>query len=160
MSIRSLLKLRWINAIAITAALGVFPALAQNANFGSITISSNSLASTPSLRGYTDGSFSLSSIANRDRNGNLCLGYADSTPDHILVLEQDFSQLSLRVNSGGGDTTLLVQGPNDNTVRCGDDTRNSPDASVQDSNWSAGRYKVWVGAIDSGARHEYTLTIQ
>ncbi len=160
MSVHSLLKLRWINAIAITASLLVVPALAQNANFGSVTVSSSNLASVPPLQGYTDGSFSLSSIANRDRSGNLCLGFADSTPDHIVVLEQDFSRLSVRVNSGGQDTTLLVQGPNDSTVRCGDDTGNNPDASIQDTNWAAGRYKVWVGAIDAGTRYDYTLSIQ
>lgn len=159
MSAHSRLRLRWVNAIAITAALGILPAVAQTANFGSVTISSNTLASVQPLQGYTQGSFSLSAIANRDRNGDLCLGYAESTPDHIMVLEQDFSQLSVRVNSGG-DTTLLIQGPDNGTIRCGDDTGNNPDASIQDSNWQAGRYKVWVGSFDSGVRHDYQLTIR
>ncbi|NJN58527.1 MAG: hypothetical protein HC879_14025 [Leptolyngbyaceae cyanobacterium SL_5_9] len=154
-------SLKWTGFLALLAALGVVPALAQSANFDSLTLSPGFSPADGTVQGYTQGSFSLSSIANRDRSNSLCVGFADTTPDHILVLQQDFSQLTLQVNSGGGDTTLLVQGPNDSTVRCGDDTgRNNTDASIQDSSWSAGTYKVWVGAFESGVRYDYTLTVR
>lgn len=151
---------KWAGFLALLATLGATPLLAQSANFDSITLSPGFSVADGTVRGYTQGSFSLSSIANRDRSNSLCVGFADSTPDHILVLEQNFSQLTLQVNSGGGDTTLLVQGPNDSTIRCGDDTsRTNTDASIQDTDWQAGTYKVWVGAFESGVRHDYTLRL-
>lgn len=153
-------SLKWTGFLALLA-IGAAPVFAQTANFDSLTLSPGFSAADGTAQGYTQGSFSLSSIANRDRSDNLCVGFADTTPDHILVLQQDFSQLTLQVDSGGGDTTLLVQGPNDSTVRCGDDTgRNNTDASIQDSSWQAGTYKVWVGAFDSGIRYDYTLTVR
>lgn len=138
--------------------VGAAPALAQNANFGSITLGGASL--NGSAQGHTAGFFALSDIAGRDKNGNICAGFAASTPDHILVLQQDFSSLTLQVSSGGNDTTLLVQGPNDNTIRCGDDTdRRNLDATVQDGSWAAGTYRVWVGTHDQGQRYSYTLNV-
>jgi hypothetical protein len=154
---RTIVSLRWV--VALAAALGAAPALAQSASFSSITLSPGFANAAGEAQGYTQGSFSLSSIANRDRAGNLCLGFSDSTPDHILVLQQDFSRLSVQVDSGGGDTTLLIQGPN-NTVRCGDDTGSNTDASLQDTNWQSGEYRVWVGSFDANVRYDYTLRIR
>jgi hypothetical protein len=160
MSGLALRPLKWMGCLTLLTALGAAPLLAQTANFDSITLSPGFSVADGTVRGYTQGSFSLSAIANRDRSNNLCVGFADSTPDHILVLEQDFSQLTLQIDSGGGDTTLLVQGPSDSTIRCGDDTgRNNTDASIQDSGWQSGTYKIWVGAFESGVRHNYTLTL-
>jgi hypothetical protein len=152
---------RWFRWAGLVAAyMGTAPALAQPANFGNITLAPGFPDASGVARGYTQGSFSLSSIANRDRAGNLCLGFADSTPDHILVLEQNFPQLNIQVDSDGGDTTLFIQGPNDRTVRCGDDTGQNTDASLQDSSWQAGQYRIWVGSFDSGVRYDYTLTVR
>jgi hypothetical protein len=138
--------------------LGTAPALAQNANFGPITLGGGSL--NGSAQGHTSGFFALNNIAGRDRNGNICAGFAAQIPDHILTLQQDFESLTVRVNSGGNDTTLLIQGPNDNEIRCGDDTdRRNLDAMVRDGGWRAGTYRVWVGTHDQGQRHNYTLTV-
>lgn len=142
----------------LVGLLGAAPALAQNANFGSITLGGGSLSG--SVQGHTAGFFALSDITGRDRNGNICAGFAADTPDHILVLQQDFASLSVQVNSGGNDTTLLIQGPDDNTIRCGNDTdRRNLDALVQDSGWAAGTYRVWVGTHDQGQRYNYTLNV-
>lgn len=139
-----------------TALLATLPVLAQQANFESFTLSE--AASTASVSGFTNGISALSSIAGRDRNGTICAGFADTAPDHIMVLHQDFTALTLQVNSGGNDTSLLIQGP-DGTVRCGDDTdRRNPDARIQDQNWSAGTYSVWVGSHQQGQRYNYSLT--
>jgi hypothetical protein len=76
------------------------------------------------------------------------------------VLENDFSSLTLTVDSGE-DTTLLIQGPDDNTIRCGQDiSRSNPDAEISDDNWSAGTYRVWVGTHNQGERFSYTLTAE
>ncbi|MEM9805155.1 MAG: hypothetical protein AAF959_07730 [Cyanobacteria bacterium P01_D01_bin.56] len=109
------------------------------------------------LRGETVGSYGLANIASRDSNGEFCLGYAERNPDYIVTLEQDFDQLTIAVDSGGADTTLLVQGPG--TIRCNDNaSRQSHDAKIQ-GNFPRGTYKVWVGAFDQEGRHRYNLTI-
>ena len=135
------------------------PVLAQESNFGSATLSSGFQSAQGVMQGRTGGSFSLSSIANRDRAGNLCIGFGDSTPDHVLNLQSNFARLSLQVNSRGNDTTLIVQGPN-GFLRCGDDTGSSKDASVGGENWPSGTYRVWVGAFEAGKQFDYMLTVR
>ncbi|MEB3357806.1 MAG: hypothetical protein VKK04_13840 [Synechococcales bacterium] len=138
---------------------GFSPLVAQSAsNFGTISLSPGS--SPASVRGYTQGSMPLSAIAPQDQSGTLCVGFAESEPDHVLVLSEAIATLSLRVDSNGGDTTLLVQGPNARTIQCGDDTGSNPDASIRSQNWQPGEYKVWVGAFDAGVRYDYTLSVQ
>ncbi|MBE9135804.1 hypothetical protein IQ254_01050 [Nodosilinea sp. LEGE 07088] len=111
--------------------------------------------------GSTNGIFALSNIAGRDRRGNICVGFADSAPNHVMVLQQNFDSLTLQVNSGGSDTTLLVQGPDDSMIRCGEDTdRRNPDAQIQDQNWAAGTYRIWVGSHNQGQRHSYSLSVK
>lgn len=141
-------------ALGCTAAL---PTLAQQVNFESFTLSE--AAPTANVSGFTNGIFALSNLAGRDRNGNICAGFADTSPDHIMVLQQDFPSLSLQVDSGGNDTSLMVQGPNDGTVRCGEDSdRRNPDALIQDQSWSAGTYRIWVGSHNQGQRYSYSLS--
>lgn len=154
---RAVIDWRWIGLMLV---LGSTPALAQSANFGSMTLSPGFPAASGTVTGHTGGSFSLSSIANRDRAGNLCLGFGDSNPDHVIVLQQGFSRLNIQVDSGGRDTTLLIQGPNNRTIRCGDDTGTNKDASIQGTDWPAGEYRIWVGAFDAGTQYDYTLTVQ
>lgn len=142
----------------VASAIETVPAWSQPANFGSLTLGGNKTSGT--LSGTTGGSASLPAIvSNSDRHNNKCLGFADPTPDHILVLEQPFSNLRLRVNSGGSDTTLVVQGP-DGVVRCNDDAGGSKDAAITDTDWKAGIHKVWVGSVTPNARQDYTLSVR
>ena len=94
------------------------------------------------------------------RSKNFCTGFADTKPDHILVLEKDFSKLRIRVDTGGYDTTLLLKAPDNKTVICGDDTGRSKDASITASQLKAGKYSLWVGTFKSGARRNYTLSVE
>jgi hypothetical protein len=122
------------------------------------TLSDSDLAAQ--VEGSTNGIFALSSIAGRDRRGNICVGFADSNPNHIMELQQGFDSLTLQINSGGNDTTLLVQGPDDSTIRCGEDTdRRNPDAQIQDQDWAAGTYRIWVGSHNQGQRYSYSLSV-
>jgi hypothetical protein len=146
-----------LSAIAGLSALPAFAA-DQKSNFGTLTLSAESKP-TDEFKGYTGGSFQLPSIANRDRQGKLCLGFADQNPDYILVLQKDFPQLKIQVDSGGKDTTLLIKEP-DGSIRCGDDTGTSKDASVEDTNWKAGTYRIWVGSSEAGVKWNYKLSIQ
>ncbi len=140
------------------AAIAALPVLAETANFGTLTLSRGFGAPTAVLRGSTGGSYSLSAIANADRHKNKCLGFATPTPDHIIVLQQSFSKLTIQVNSGGNDTTILVQGGN--TVRCGDDAGQNKDAAIVDSDWQAGSYRIWVGTVEPGVKSNYTISLQ
>jgi hypothetical protein len=150
-------SLVYLGSLAILASWK--PALAQTANFEGITLATYP-PTAASVEGRIVGSFSLSAIANTDINGNLCAGFADTKPDHILTLTNDFPTLTITVDSGQ-DTTLLIQGPNDNTIRCGQDiSRSDLDAQVVDQNWQAGTYRIWVGAHNQGQRFPYVLTVQ
>jgi pectate lyase len=152
-------KVAIIGCLALITALQVAPAWAESANFGTLELSPGFSRSAGMARGFTGGSYSLSAIANRDRDGKRCLGFGDTQPDHIIVLQKDFSQLQIRVDTQGKDTTLVIKGPN-NTVLCGDDTGANKDASVSQAKWPEGTYEVWVGAFEPGTRWRYTLTVQ
>jgi len=150
--------IRWPLLMGCAAMVSMAPVLAQTANFDNLTLGSN--RTSASANGNTAGFFSLTNIAPRDRNGNLCLGFAAEDPDHILTLQQDYQQLTVQVDSGGSDTTLLIQGPDNNTIRCGSDTsRRNPDANVVDGDWQAGTYRIWVGSHHQNQRYEYTITV-
>jgi hypothetical protein len=154
-----------LSPLCATLAMGGATALllsgianAQQANFGTLEL--DQTKTSGSLSGSTGGSTSLPAIlANRDRRQRRCLGFADPTPDHILVLKRAVPRLVLQVNSNGADTTLVVQGPNAE-IRCGDDTGSSADASIRDTDWAPGTYKIWVGSAAPGRRQNYTLNIR
>ena len=151
-------RLKWGSLLGLVAVLSAVPVGAQSANFGSLTLSADKPAGT--LTGTTGGSTSLPAIvAGSDRNNNQCLGFADPKPDHILVLQQKLPRLKLVVSSSGADTTIVVQSAT-GEVRCGDDTGPKPDASIDDTDWAAGTYKVWVGSKAPGVRRDYTLRVR
>ncbi|MBE9099122.1 hypothetical protein [Vacuolonema iberomarrocanum] len=138
----------FILGIVASIGLAVSPAIAQS-NFGSLTLAPGFSANEGTAQGRTGGNTSLpASVAERDRNGDLCLGYGSATPDYLLNLTAGFEQLTLRVNGGG--TTLIVQGPGG--VLCGD-------GQVSASGWAAGEYQVWVGTGSPGERSNYTLRV-
>jgi hypothetical protein len=135
------------------------PVIADTSNFGTISLAPGFDSTKALLSGHTGGSYSLSAIKNRDANNKACIGFADPTPDHIIVLRKDFSNLKIGVDSNGLDTTLLVQAP-DGKIYCGDDTGRRKDASVALSQLKAGNYKVWVGTFNPGAKFNYTLSVR
>lgn len=155
--IKNALKTSIIGIFTIIAAT---PVMGSKANFGTLRLTPGFDPSKTIVSGYTGGSYSLSTISNRDRDRNICVGYADPKPDHIVILEKDFGKLRFLVNSEGADTTILIQGPDDKTIRCGDDTGRKKDASYEGSDFKAGTYRVWVGIFNPGTRVNYTLSAQ
>ncbi|WP_071189392.1 hypothetical protein [Trichormus sp. NMC-1] len=145
--------------LATMTAMMAIPAAAQTANFGTLKLSPGFQPAQGTGTGYTGGSYSLSAMSNRDRDKKACIGFADPNPDHILILEKDFDSLKILVNSGG-DTTLFIKGPDDGTIRCGDDTGKSKDASVIDKQWTRGTYRIWVGTFNPGVKRNYTLRVE
>ncbi|AFZ56582.1 hypothetical protein H6G54_00650 [Anabaena cylindrica FACHB-243] len=147
----------WLLATII--AMIATPVAAETANFGTLKLSPGFEPGQGTVTGYTGGSYSLSAMSNRDRDKNICIGFGDPNPDHILVLEKDFDQMKIQVKSGY-DTTLFIQGPDDQTIRCGDDTGRNKDANVSDRQWKRGKYRIWVGTFNRGFKHNYTLTVE
>ncbi|MDC0835406.1 Alpha-mannosidase [Geitlerinema sp. FC II] len=149
-----------IDPIAIVVLLSVVNRLAVSANDSFFGVLRPSSEESVVSRGYTGGSVSLPGlVTDRDRHGNLCVGFGDSLPDYQLVLDRDFPELSITIDSGGRDTTLIVRGPRDNTVRCADDWHDSADAVLSDTNWEAGTYEIWVGTMEPGAEWTYRLSV-
>ncbi|MEH1829374.1 MAG: hypothetical protein V7L22_29230 [Nostoc sp.] len=146
--------------LIILTTITATPVIAETANFGTFNLSANFNPAQGTVQGFTGGSYSLSAISNRDRDQKACIGFADPNPDHIMVLEKDFSQLTIQVDSNNNDTTLLIQGPDQTTIRCGDDTGKSKDASVSDRNWKSGTYRIWVGTFNPGVKRDYTLKVE
>ena len=143
---------------AIGAVLATATLATAQANFEGFTL--DSTKTTVSVGGNTGGTTSIPAITgSTDRTGNKCLGFGDPNPDHLMTLKTRLPNLTLKVNSGGRDTTLVIQTPN-GELRCGDDTGNKKDASVSGSDWEPGVYKVWVGSMESGGRGSYRLTTQ
>lgn len=132
-------------------------AIAQESNFGKLALNPNNPSGV--LRGSTGGSASLPAIIrNRDRHNQQCLGFGDPKPDHVLILEKPFATLRLQVQSNT-DTTLVVQGPDD-MIRCGDDSEANKNASITDTDWVAGTYRIWIGTATPATQRSYILTIQ
>ena len=152
-------RFSWNFLCLIVAVFSAAPILAQTANFGTLTLGANNASG--SLNGSTGGSTSLPAIvSNSDRHDKKCLGFGDPNPDHLLILQKPFSKLKLKVNSGDRETTIVIKG-SDNSVRCGDNTNAaSKGAILEDGDWQAGTYQVWVGSIEPGVRQNYRLTVQ
>ncbi|MGK7876750.1 MAG: hypothetical protein AB4426_26720 [Xenococcaceae cyanobacterium] len=155
-----ILQLNSRSLIALMVALSAAPAIAEVANFEPLTLALGFNREKAVVTGHTGGSYSLSSIANSDRHNKPCIGYGDPHPDHIMILENDFPRLKLQVDSGGEDTTLVVRRSNESTIRCDFGTTDNKDASIEDTNWKAGRYEIWVGSIEAGQRWNYRLSAQ
>jgi hypothetical protein len=144
-----------LGALALGGSFGL-GALAQKSNFGEIKLSANPVTVT----GTTGGNTSLSAIAgNQDSSGAPCIGFGDPTPDHTMTLTKKMGRLSLQVDSKGMDTTIVILGP-DGDLRCGDDTGNKKDASLEDGDWKPGVYQIWVGSMKPGSRQNYRLTVK
>jgi hypothetical protein len=146
-------------AIALLTAL---PILAQQpSNFGTLSLSPGFKRAAGRATGYTSGSFSLTTLARQDQLNNPCLGFSGDpqVPDHVIDLQQPFSNLTIQVKSQNNqNTTLLVRGPG--LLLCGDDTGSNRGANVTSTNLQPGIYQVWVGSINSGDRINYTLSVQ
>lgn len=139
------------------ASIVVLPAIAQDSLYGEINLSPG--FNIAAKNGFTGGTVSFTEKFNRDREGNLCVGYGDVTPDYILTVDEELPQLILEIDSGGNDTTIIVQDRDRNILYCGDDDdfNNSPDARLSYDNFPAGTYQVWVGSFDPNQRWNYDL---
>ncbi|WP_156915096.1 hypothetical protein [Rubidibacter lacunae] len=99
-----------------------------------------------SLRGQTGGS-----VDSQD------CGLVPTAPSQVLQIAEriNYMRLSLDV-PGGGNPTLLVEGPDGRFCAIAD--RISGSAPELSGVWLPGEYKIYVGDID-GANNPYRLSI-
>lgn len=157
--IRFYLPSYWVLITGLTL-LPAIAAVAQRPHQDHFILAVDSSQTSAVVTGSTGGGYSLASMINRDRHGNPCMGYGDPEPDHVMILESEFSQLSLKVNSRGSDTTLIIKGPGKKNIRCGFGKNNHRDALVKDSQWKPGKYEIWVGSVSPNQRSGYRLSIR
>lgn len=118
-----------------------------------------------SLRaGFTPDPHSLEVISGGEVNvgylGSGCTGHAAMAPDYRLNWSGSASQLRFFFKAdNGGDTTLLVNGPDGSWV-CNDDAASGTlDPMVVLDGPGEGQYDIWVGSYTAGSFVEGSLHI-
>lgn len=143
----------------IIALMSVGDGLAiAETKFDRLTLARGFDRSAAVVTGSTGGSFSLASLANQDLNGNPCMGYGDPQPDRLLILETDFSELAIQVESKDKDVTLVIEDPNGQIIGCGFSNDNTQVAEIVGRHWQAGKYNIWVGSLEPNQRYSYRLS--
>jgi len=124
---------------------------ARTANFGTVTLSrAQDLPMT--VHGVSGGSVNASYLpATTD---GPCLGFAATSPDHLLILNERIGDLEIHAASPG-DAVLLVYGPDG--WRCNDDA-DGLNPIIRGA-FEPGTYRIWVAEYAAHANHDYALTL-
>ncbi len=107
-------------------------------------------ASGVAVEGTVGTGVNVRTLANAPRT---CRGRIAERPDHVVLLDSAYDQLTLQAQVGRG-SLLVVRGP-DGVVRC-----ESGDAPAITDAFAAGRYEVWVGGprrASNGAAYQLSL---
>jgi hypothetical protein len=152
------LKLRWVALANIVLLL----AIASSSSAQSTTSLNRYFRDDPrSLTGKGGGQISLASIAKGADN---CRGFANTTPNHIITLNESFPLLGFLVESDNINDrpTMLIQGPKGISV-CTDAQADGRFPNIRLSSpsglLSKGDYQVWVGSRTSNQSFAYTLKL-
>jgi hypothetical protein len=129
----------------------IIPAMAEVANFNAITIGSGT--NQNQAAGNAGGNYSFLSLSNSDRDGNDCLGFGSSNPDHILTVTNDVETINLMVENRGEASALVIKTPKNEFI-CGTGD------SLAIDNAQAGEYQVWVGADGISSQFSYRLVAE
>lgn len=124
----------------------------RRANFGTVRLRPGFVPDPRSVSIVSGGTIDARSL----NLGSGCVGYVTRTPDYIVNLGGQSSNLRFYVVVPGAtasqntDTTLLV-----NTAsggwRCNDDSYGGANPTVDVPNAGPGQYDVWVGSYVRGA---------
>lgn len=149
----------YLTVLTLIMGLLALPTEAQTPNFGQMELASGFDRAAATAMGTTGGSIRLGDLAqqlNRGRVPAACQVanlHANQTPDHLLILHPDIETLRLVVNNGGKTAVLLLQGP-DGQLHCSSPgERFNEDAILQDVDWTAGNYYLWVAAEKAGQQY-------
>lgn len=146
-------------AIATTASLGLMnPAIAQVTAppiFESVRVSPRFNPDPIVLRGISGGTTAAPSVSQREQTSTgPCVGFVDTSPDHVMTLTNDFDFLSVEVQSSE-DTTLIVRGPGG--AWCNDDISGKNPGIAGE--WLAGTYEIWIGSYQRDKYYPYVLRL-
>ncbi|MBD2579068.1 hypothetical protein [Oscillatoria sp. FACHB-1406] len=81
-------------------------------------------------------------------------GKIAATPNHVLNVTQRINSMNIKVQSSGGQPTLLIDGPDGRfcAVTAGGQAPTIPGL------WMPGQYRIYVGDL-SGSSNGYTISI-
>lgn len=105
----------------------------------------------------TNAGMNLSGTSGGSVDSKGC-GFISQSPSQVINVTERIDYLRLRVQSNGGQPTLLVKGPSKGDQFCAladGLSSNNPEISGV---WEPGTYYIYVGDR-SGSRHPYTLNI-
>lgn len=134
-------------------ATGQLPAEPLEGNFASIRLRPGSSSAPKILHGTSGTSTSESIDASTLREG--CAGHITAQPDHLLFLEKAMPTLVIAVDSGDGDTTLVVRRPDGRFV-CDDDGGPGKGGRVS-GRFGPGTHRIWVGSYGAIENHPYRI---
>jgi hypothetical protein len=155
-------RLRWLMVAVIASGLTTaMPIRAELVQGDKILMGAAGNPQSVDVRGYAKGTVALfKTLGDRDSAQQRCMGYGSLVPDHIIEIEPKTSAVTLQVKTRSQDTTLVVQGP-DNQLFCADDSsKGVKDAGLTLTDPKAGTYKVWVGTFEPGTGVRYLLSVQ
>lgn len=138
--------------LATEPPLGL-PAEPLESNFAAVRLRPGFSPSPKVLHGTSGSSTSESVDASTLAPG--CAGHITAQPDHLLYVEKVIPRLVIAVDSGLGDTTLVVRRP-DGRFLCDDDAGPRKGGRVE-GRFEAGTYRVWVGSHGAIDNHPYRL---
>lgn len=142
-------------AVLLGLASGL-PWQAAVAQLASIRLATGFTPNPTVLAGTGGGDRPAAAVVNtRTTPTGPCLGYISTTPHETVLLDSNFANLEMRVESEV-DTTLIITGPGG--VWCNDDS-GSPNPAIAGA-WLPGEYRVWVGAYRADQTPDYDLFIQ
>lgn len=149
----------YLAILTLLASLVTFPTSAQTSNFGQMELASGFDRAAATAMGTTGGSIRLGDLAQQLSRGRVPAAcqmanlHTSQTPDHLLILHPDLETLRLVVNNGGKTAVLMVQGP-DGQIHCSlPGERFNEDAVLQEVDWTAGNYQLWVAAEKAGQQY-------
>jgi hypothetical protein len=124
-------------------------------NLDNITVGPRFSPNPIEIRSTAGGTIAVKEIVGKTSTPTgPCTGFANSKPNHVLVLTTFFKSLSVLVDSPE-DTALAIQGPGG--VWCNDDyIGKNPGISGQ---WLPGTYNIWVGPYAKDRQPSYVLRI-
>ena len=124
-----------------------------NANYGTAELAAGFLPD-PFTVGITSGGPCNASVST----GSQCVGYTTAAPDFRLRWSGRSSRIRIFFQAqGGGDTTLIINGPSGSWY-CNDDSSNF-NPMVEFINPGAGQYDIWVGSYNQNEGIGGTLSI-
>ncbi|OIP78776.1 MAG: hypothetical protein AUK48_00945 [Oscillatoriales cyanobacterium CG2_30_44_21] len=147
---------KWVWGTLISVAIA-FVAIADTASAQeTISLGRNFRPDPKILNGNGGGNVSLASIAGTNDN---CRGFANSAPDHIVTLKDNFPVMDILVYSQNmnDDPTVLIKGPN-GMIICADDESRGLNPQIN-RRLLKGEYQVWVGSKKANQTFDYTLSI-